>query len=838
MTRRTCKLCGLNCGTHPLIQRIANEEHAFCCMGCQNVYLILSESGVLASGQEVRETEIFKRSLALGLIAQGEADPQEDPAPTVWVDSNTPTRELMVQVSGMWCTSCAWLIEHVVGKERGVVSVQASFASDTVKVVYCPQYLPSERVLEKIKGLGYGAHQYADEQDAPAAERRDLLLRMGVAAFLWANIMSLSLVVYASYFEPIAESVQHYLPFVLMALTTPVLLYCAAPIFRLAWRGLLHRAIRMEALLALGIASAYMYSAMQAFRGARHLYFDTVSVIVMLVLAGKLIERGAKDKATRWLTNLHRLTPNKVRLLAEGVERFVSVTALQPGTTFVIKVGERVAADGVVTEGNSHMDESLLTGESSPVSKEPGDTVVAGSVNLSSVLHVRALRTADESALARIIAQVEHALGTRSPVERAVDRVSRVFVPCVVVVAMVTFAGLWWTGLGTGTALMRAIAVLVIACPCALGLATPLAVTSAMGLASRHGVLISDSRVLETLQKLDVMVFDKTGTITEGRFSVLHQESLDVADGGSNEEEAIRLAGSLEQYSEHPLGKALMRFANDGTRGLADASEIEVRKGEGICGVVDGRRVFVGSRRLVESLHAEGAAAVSEAAARWENAGNTVAFYGWEGCARGIFVFGDRIRQETRVLVKELQQDGIEVQIVSGDSMATTEAVAQAIGADGYRAEVLPERKGEIVKELQERGLTVAMLGDGINDAPALAQADLGMAMGTGTDLAMKAAAVVLMDSRLGSIQFVLQLSRKTMRIIRQNLFWAFFYNSVGIVLAITGVLNPILAAAAMLLSSASVIGNTMRLSRGADTPQNSATIIEASSRSALSSAG
>ncbi len=832
-----CDLCGLGCGAHPLGQKVSELERHFCCVGCMNVYLILVESGVVASGQDLRETEVFKRSLELGLIARRESPETETGEATANADS--PTRDLLVQVTGMWCSSCAWLIEHVLRKERGIVAAKASFASDTVKVTYRPQCMPPQRVLDKIEGLGYKAHQYSGEKESGAAEKRDLLLRLGLASFLWANIMSLSLVVYAGYFEPITYSVRRYLPFLLMALATPVITYCAAPILRLAWRGLLHGAIRMEALLALGIGAAYVYSSVQAFAGERHLYFDTVSVIVMLVLAGKLIEREAKAKATRWIANLHRMAPNKVRLLSGGDERFVSIDALEPGTLFVVKVGERIVADGVVEEGASHADESLLTGESRPVAKDPGATVIAGSVNLSGVLKVRALRTASQSALAQIIAQVERALSTRSPVERMVDKVSRIFVPAVIVLAIATFTGLSLWGFGSGAALMRAIAVLVIACPCALGLATPLAITSAMGAASRAGILINDSRVLETLQKLDVMLLDKTGTVTEGRFAVLHHEwiaaevvstarvlaiaggPIDVRTrvriampgGPASAQEGARLVASLERYSEHPLGKAVVEFARQQQVRLTEARGIEIRKGQGITGEVEGHRVFVGSRRLVDELSATFEVLYERRAQHWESEGKTVAFYGWDGQFQGMFVMGDRVRAEARRLVADLQQRSVEVRLVSGDAELTTQAVSADLGCDSYRAEALPQVKGEIIEVLQQRGKTVAMVGDGINDAPALAQADLGIAIGSGTDLAMRASAVVLLNGSLERIPAVLDLARKSMRIVRQNLFWAFFYNTVGIVLAITGVLNPILAAAAMLLSSASVIANTMRLS-------------------------
>lgn len=852
-----CELCGLAVGLHPFTRGFGGTEKSFCCLGCMNVYAILLESGVIAAGQDVRETEVFKRSLALGLISTGGAKTSHAAPP---IPADAQTQEALLQVSGMWCSSCAWLIEHALSGERGVVSAEAFFASDLVKVKYCPQYLPPNRIAERIAELGYKASEYTGENetaDAANSERRDLLLRLGIGGFLYLNIMTLSMALYVGYFEQIADSVRRFLPFVLMGLATPVIFYSAMPILKLAWRGLVNGVVRMETLLGLGILAAYVYSAAQAFIGGEHIYFDTASAIVTLVLAGKLIERNAKERTTRAVTLLYRMMPKKVRLFIGGEERFVAADALNVNDVFIVKAGERIPADGRIVEGCSHADESLLTGESTPVEKETGSTVVAGSVNIGNVIQVRATKVGGDTTLAQIIRLVEHALGSKSSLERAVDRVSRIFVPAVIVVALLTFLVCSLGGFtNSGEALMRAITVLVIACPCALGMATPLAVTSAIGWASRQGILVSDSRVLETIRNVDTVIFDKTGTVTEGNFDLLDiwaapdalpaspvqfaagaQRVSDTAaqfssalltnslrHGGNAVvssdrrfapiNESLQLIASLERYSEHPLGRAVVRQAVEQGIEFQEAKEVEVRKGLGVTGRVAGHQVFIGNRRLAE----EQAMFIPEAAELraqiLESEGRTVALFGWDGTVKGSLAFGDRLREDAATVFAELKKRGIRTMIVSGDAHETTAWTAAAVGADDFLAEALPDEKTAVIEKLQAQGVTVAMIGDGINDAPALAQANLGIAIGSGADIAMRAAAVVLMSNSLGKLLEVFDLANKTWRIVRQNLFWAFFYNTLGISLAVVGVLNPILAAGAMLLSSLSVIGNSMRLSR------------------------
>jgi heavy metal translocating P-type ATPase len=763
----SCTLCGLDSG-----------GAAFCCAGCENVYAILLESGVVASGQNFRETELFQQSLRLGLISK----PSEEPAP---IPETAETREAVYHIGGMWCTSCGWLIEHALTRTRGVRSAEVMFACDLLKVRYCPQYLPPDRMVAKVASLGYRAAEYSGPANTGDAERKDLLLRTGIAAFLSMNAMMFSLVVYASYFEAIT-GFGRYIPFVLMTIATPSVFYCAAPILRIAWIGARMGILRMESLLAMGIVTAYGYSVVLAFRGSTHVYFDTACAIVTLVLTGKMIERGAKDKTTRAITLLYRLMPNKVRLLVDGAERFTSLEALRPGGIFRVKSGERIAADGIVVEGRSHADESVLTGESAPRSKGPDDTVVCGSVNAGGVLEVRATRVGADSSLALIVRTVEQAAASRTQVERAVDRVARIFVPVVLVLAVLTF-GVWtWITGSAGEALIHAIAVLVIACPCALGIATPLALTAAVAGASRRGVLVSDTRVLETIRKVDTVVLDKTGTATEGEFTL-----LEVTGDTSRMAELA----AVEACSEHPLGKAIVaRYSAN-----LMASDVTIHAGMGISGAVGSVRYFIGNRHLMGGeIKCVGP--------------GTAAYFGWDGEIRGAMTFGDRVRPEAAELCRSLRGRGVRTLLLSGDSNEATSAVAAAIGADEWRAEATPDTKVDVIRALQQRGEVVAMVGDGVNDAPSLAQADLGVALGSGADIAMQAAPLVLMGASLAGVTETLDLARRTFRVVRQNLFWAFAYNVVGMALAVTGVLNPILAASAMVLSSLSVIGNSRRL--------------------------
>lgn len=793
----SCDLCGAAATKHPQIQAFRGQEQRFCCTGCLNVYAILLESGAMDAGVDLRSTDLYQESLRLGLLGQG----AEDLIPAV--PEGAETREALYQLSGMWCAACGWVVEHALRRERGVVSAEVLFTSDLLKVTYCPQMLPPGTVPDRVKSLGYRAAEFGTEQEGDRREWQDMLLRLGIAGGLWMNVMLFSLVIYASYFEGIAGWAQRAVPFILMVITLPVVLYSAWPIHRIAWFGVKTGHLRMEALISTGVLAAFAYSSAQAFLGGRHFYFDTACAIVTLVLTGKALERNAKDRSARAIAMLHRLLPKKARLRIDGQERFVAIEALEPGTLILVKPGERIPADGVVVEGQSTVDESVVTGESDPRAKAVGDAVICGSLNTAGVLELRVTRCGEDSTLAQIVKSVQAALAGKSPLERMVDRVSRMFIPVVLVLATLTVLVCLSRGLPGTEAMLRGIAVLVIACPCALGIATPLATTAAIGAASRQGIIIRDVRVLETFRKVDLLVLDKTGTVTEGDFRVRHGEV-----------NHLDLVAALESYSEHPLAHAVGRFAADQGVGRLDASGIEIRAGRGLLGTVAGHRVAVGNRRLLMEDGLQLPSDVEAKASAWEAEGLTVAFAAVDGLCAGALAFGDRPRAEAAAVIAELRARGVRTVLLSGDAATTTERIAKAVGVDEFLGEVSPAEKAEAVRRFQAQGKVVAMVGDGINDAPALAAADLGIAMGSGADLAMHAAPVVLMRDSLTRITRVFRLATLTLRVLKQNLFWAFFYNTAGISLAMTGVLNPILAAGAMVLSSLSVIGNSMRLGR------------------------
>jgi len=791
-----CALCATPVGWKPRARTFFGAEKAFCCMGCLNVYAILVESGALAAGDGPRQSELFRESLRLGLIA---SPAEEAFAPP----EGTEVQEALFQVSGLWCTSCGWLIEHALSREYGVVGAEVMFTSDLLKVRYCPQFIPPGRIPERVASLGYRAAEYGSAQEGERKDWQDMLLRLGIAGGLWMNVMLFSLVIYASFFESIAEGARRVVPFILMALAAPAVFYSAWPIHRLAWFGLRHGRLRMEALISTGVLAAFAYSAAQAFLGGRHYYFDTACAIVTLVLTGKALERSAKDRSAKAIAMLHRLLPRKARIREEGEERFKAIELLQPGMVFLVKPGERIPADGVVVAGASAVDESVVTGESELRSRAVGDAVVCGSLNAAGVLEVRVTHAGSESTLAQIVRSVETALAGRSPLERTVDRVSRLFIPAVLALALATLGGCLALGLGPTTAMLRAIAVLVIACPCALGIATPLATTAAVGAASRRGILIRDLRVLETFRTVDAIVLDKTGTMTEGAFKVREARL-----------EHLDWVATLESYSEHPLAHALVAYARERGHAPGDAVDVTVAEGMGLAGTVAGHRVLVGNARMLAQAGVAVPDTLQALARQWQGEGLTVAFAAVDGSVAGALAFGDRPRKEALALVAALKARGIRTVLLSGDAQATTAHMGALLGVDECLGEVPPAEKAEAVRRLQAQGAVVAMVGDGINDAPALAAADLGIAMGSGSDLAMHAAPIVLLSDALLRIDDTFTLARLAHRVIRQNLFWAFFYNGAGIALAMTGVLNPILAAAAMVLSSLSVIGNSLRLSR------------------------
>jgi Cu+-exporting ATPase len=597
----------------------------------------------------------------------------------------------------------------------------------------------------------------------------------------------------------------HLTPLLELALATPVVVWGGWPFFQRAWTSLVTRRLNMFTLIALGTGVAFVYSAAAVVRArdGEHLYFEPAAVITTLVLLGQVLEFRARERTSHAIRALLRLAPKTARvILDDGSEHDLDVGQLTAGMTLRVRPGERVAADGVVIDGTAAVDESTITGEPMPASKAAGDRLTAGTVATNGTLVMRADRVGADTLLAQIVRMVAEAQRSRAPVQRLADAVSAWFVPIVIAAAVVTF--IVWTFIAPEQALTNAVAVLIIACPCALGLATPMSVMVATGRGAAAGILVKNAEALERLAAVDVVVIDKTGTLTEGKPRLTAIETA----AGFDEARLLGLVAGIERASEHPLAAAIVAAANERRVAAGAATDVRTIAGKGVTGDVGGYRIAVGNRTLVDAPDLE------SRAARHRAGGATVAFASVDGTPAGLFVISDPIKSTTAEALRELQARGIEVVMLTGDARATAEAVAKTLGIARVEAEVLPAEKEAVVRKLQSEGRRVAMAGDGVNDAPALARADAGIAMGSGTDVAIESAGITLVRGDLRGIVRARRLSAAMMRNIRQNLFFAFVYNVVGVPVAAFGLLHPMLASAAMTLSSVTVIANALRLRR------------------------
>jgi Cu+-exporting ATPase len=712
---------------------------------------------------------------------------------------------LDLAIQGMTCASCVARVEKALLKVPGVESASVNLATETATLQAPAGAL--EAALAAVRKAGYDAKVADQERPAPppAALGRDTI-ELLAAVLLTAPLVAPML---AGLF-----GVHWMLPAWLQwLLATPVQFVVGARFYRSAWKALAARAGNMDLLVAIGTSAAYGLSVWLALaEEGVHLYFEASAVVITLVRTGKWLEGRAKRQTTEAIRALSALRPETARVLADGVERVVPVGRVRVGDAVVVLPGDRVPVDAEVTEGESHVDESLVTGEGLPVAKSPGSRLTGGSVNAEGRLVARTVAVGAESTLARIIHAVESAQAAKAPIQRLVDRVSEVFVPVVVAIAFVTL--LAW-GLGTGNwevAVLNAVAVLVIACPCALGLATPTAVMVGTGVAARHGILIKDAEALEIAHGARVVAFDKTGTLTEGRPSLAQVVPLGIARG-----EALGLAAAVQGGSSHPLARAVIEAARGEAVPVPAAEQMRTVAGRGVEAVVAGRLIAIASRRWARELGAAGIESLDADSARLEGEGLTVSWLveaGPGARALALLAFGDALKPQAAAAVARLRALGIVPVLVTGDNRGAALAAGRLAGIDDVRAEVLPEDKAAVVAQLRAAHGRVAMVGDGINDAPALAAADIGIAMGTGTDVAMHTAGITLMRGDPSLVADALDISRRTHAKIRQNLFWAFVYNVVGVPLAALGLLSPVIAGAAMALSSVSVVSNALLLAR------------------------
>ena len=720
---------------------------------------------------------------------------------------SVPAHSLELDISGMTCASCAGRVEKALAKVPGVKSVSVNLATERAHIELLGQVDPG-LLINAVTQAGYGASLHQSEKNTEDDQQKRLHRERW--ALTLAIVLALPLVL-PMLLAPFG--IHWMLPaWAQFVLATPVQFVLGARFYVAAWKAVKAGAGNMDLLVALGTSAGYglsLYEWAIAEPGTMpHLYFEASAVVIALVLLGKYLESRAKRQTASAIRALEALRPERALRMVDGQEQDVAISDLRLHDLVLVKPGERFPVDGEVVEGQSHADEALISGESLPVPKQPGDKVTGGAINGEGRLVIKTLALGTETVLARIIRLVEDAQSAKAPIQKLVDKVSQVFVPVVLLIALATLLGWWLYGAPIETALINAVAVLVIACPCALGLATPTAIMAGTGVAARHGILIKDAEALERAHEVSAVVFDKTGTLTSGTPQIAHFSALD-----GDEAHLLQAAGALQRGSEHPLAKAVLDACAARNLNVPDVTDSQSLTGRGIAGTLEGRRLALGNRRLLEETGlAPGSLAASASA--WETEGRTLSWLieqSPQPQVLGLFAFGDTLKPGAQSAIAQLNARHISSHLLTGDNRGSAKVVAEALGISDVHAEVLPADKAATVAELKKTGV-VAMVGDGINDAPALAAADIGIAMGGGTDVAMHAAGITLMRGDPRLVPAALEISRNTYAKIRQNLFWAFIYNVIGIPLAAFGFLNPVLAGAAMAFSSVSVVSNALLL--------------------------
>jgi Cu+-exporting ATPase len=716
-------------------------------------------------------------------------------------------KAVTLSVTGMTCASCVRRVERALSRVEGVETAAVNFAAETARVTLGAP-VPVEALIEAVEKAGYHARPLTDrERPNPAEQAKGTLVQLIGASVFAVPAVILAMAMDIAGLHLFGDPQLH--AWVVLVLATPVQFGLGWRFYRGAWAGLRQLNPNMDVLVALGTSVAYGYSAWVVLRGQfdTHMYFDVSAAVLLFISMGKYFEETSKGAASQAIRALLAQAPETATVLRDGAEMEVPLDAVQVGDRLLVRPGQRIPVDGVVVDGFSAVDESMLTGESVPVERKPGDRVIGGTINQHGAITIEATAVGADAALQRLVRLVEEAQGSKAPVQRLVDQVAAVFVPVVILLAGVTFFG--W-GLFAGDwqqGMTAAVAVLVVACPCALGLATPTAIMVGTGLGASRGILIRNAAVLERTRKLDVVVLDKTGTLTEGRPQVSDVVPL----GEMSRDDLLRLAAAAESPSEHPLSRAVVDAAVEAGLGVPPATRFEALTARGVQAMVDGRLVQVGSPGMFAELGYK-IGPLEPRIGELEGAGRTVAVVAVDGTVAGLLGFFDEVKPNARRAVEALRRLGLRVVMLTGDNARAAAAVAARVGITEYRAGVRPEEKLAFVRELQAQGLTVAMAGDGINDAPALAQADVGIALSTGTDVAIETGDITLLHGDVAKIAEAIALSRETLTTIRQNLVWAFGYNVVALPVAALGLLNPVFAGAAMALSSVSVMANSLRL--------------------------
>jgi Cu+-exporting ATPase len=695
-------------------------------------------------------------------------------------------------------------VEKALNKLEGVTSANVNLSTNKAVVEFPSGVLEDSQIIEAIEKAGYKAEIERDVSSDREKELREKEIKSLKRSFIISAILTLPLFS-AMFFHMAGQMNILTNGYFQWALATPVQFLIGARFYKGAYKSLRGGGANMDVLIAMGTSAAYFYSVYNIFAGVHEYYFETSAVIITLILLGKTFEAVAKGKTSEAIKKLMGLQPKTARVLKDGEEKEIPIENLQIGDIIIVKPGEKVPVDGVIVQGSSSLDESMITGESIPVDKGEGDQVVGATINKFGSFRFEAQKIGKDTVLSQIIKLVEDAQGSKAPVQRLADKISGIFVPTVIGIALVTFIAFYFID-SFNTGLINAVAILVIACPCALGLATPTAIMVGTGKGAENGILIKSGEHLERAHKMDSIIFDKTGTITKGKPDV-----TDIVSFGEDRKEILRISASVEKTSEHPLGEAIVKKAEEEGLALSEAESFSAVPGKGLKASFEGREILLGNRKLMRENDIDLTDREKDIE-KLETEGKTAMILAVDGRLTGIIAVADGIKETSQAAIRELQDMGLKVFMITGDNERTARAIGAQVGIENILADVLPEDKASEVEKLKSQGMHVGMVGDGINDAPALAAADVGFAIGTGTDVAMEAADITLMRGDLEGVVTAMRLSHRTMKTIKQNLFWAFFYNTLGIPFAALGFLNPMVAGAAMAFSSVSVVSNSLRL--------------------------
>ncbi len=718
------------------------------------------------------------------------------------------TKTITIDVIGMTCAACSARVEKALSKNEGIINPVVNLLQQKATIEFNPEKINIDEIIKIIEKAGYKAEIELERDTDREKELREKEIKSLKTSFIISALLSIPL--FSAMFFHMA-GVDNILTngYFQLLLATPVQFIIGYRFYKGAFNSLRGGGANMDVLVSMGTSAAYFYSVYNLFGGVHEYYFEASAVIITLILLGKTFEAIAKGKTSEAIKALMGLRPKTARVVQNGEEMDIPIEKVKIGDIIVVRPGERIPVDGIIVEGDSSIDESMITGESIPIDKTIGDEVIGATINKFGSFKFEAKKIGKDTVLSQIIKLVEDAQGSKAPVQRLADKISGIFVPVVIAIALITFLGFY---LGKGefdTALLNAVAVLVIACPCALGLATPTAIMVGTGKGAENGILIKSGEHLERAHKMDTIVFDKTGTITKGE-----PELTDIVVFNSIErDELLQIAASVEKVSEHPLGQSIVRKAEEELLMLKEPESFLAIPGKGLKAQLDGKEVYIGNRKLMEDTKVS--IEIGEVdLLKLEEEGKTAILVSIDNKLSGIIAVADKIKDNSKLAIEELKNMGLEIYMITGDNERTAKAIANEAGIENVLAEVLPENKAEVVEKIKSEGKNVGMVGDGINDAPALVAADVGFAIGTGTDVAMEAADITLMRGDLEGVVTAIRLSHRTMRTIKQNLFWAFFYNSIGIPFAAFGFLNPMIAGAAMAFSSVSVVSNSLRLKK------------------------